>query len=670
MPLNVGTFIEANRRVNASWTAAENFITALEDDARRIRLGYRPGPGEFALEEREQVSSATLERSDNAAAAAAAAAAYPAAFDWRDVGGSNYISGIKDQGNCGSCVAFGTAAAIDAAMRIAKQIPVGSNRSGVLDDVSEAQLFYCGTSNACGLGWYVSAALAFATSPGLVPESEYPYTAGNQACAPPNDWHAITTAVGSSAGYSSPTQMKQALATTGPLITCFSVYQDFYSYSSGVYRHHSGSLEGGHCVCCIGYSDELGAWLCKNSWGTGWGEQGYFWIAYGQCGIDAYMYSVQALSRIWMRTAVAGSPLASMLVGSGDPRYYYMGGQGHVQELAWSGGRWSHRDLTTEAQGAPPALAKDVLAAMGTGGSLDPRVYYLALANNHVHELAWVSGAWHDRDLTQETSGPAPTALSQVAALGSGGSLDPRVYYLSADKHVQELAWSGGGWHVRDVTASASAPGAAPSVVTGFATGSSRDPRVYYTTPDQHIHELAWVSGGWHHRDITSDAGAAPNAGTSIRAMGVGTSLDPLVYYISNGSHIHELGWSGGSWHDRDVTKDSGAPAAGGAALAAVGVGSAHDPRVYYAAGNGHIHELAWANGGWHHRDISQESGASAINANSPLTATVVSNSADPRVYFLDNNGDTCELAFISGAWHFRNVLGGTLTALGAAAGR
>ncbi len=93
--------------------------------------------------------------------------------------------------------------------------------------------------------------------------------------------------------------MKAWLAATGPLITCFSVYSDFFAYSSGVYKYQSGTFEGGHCVCVIGYSDILGGWLCKNSWGSYWGMGGYFWIGYGQCGIDDTMWGVDDFATLY-----------------------------------------------------------------------------------------------------------------------------------------------------------------------------------------------------------------------------------------------------------------------------------------------------------------------------------------------------------------------------------
>jgi C1A family cysteine protease len=76
------------------------------------------------------------------------------------------------------------------------------------------------------------------------------------------------------------------LANNGPQISGMAVYTDFFNYHRGVYKHVTGSLAGYHCINVIGYDDNEGCWICKNSWGTGWGEGGFFYIAYGECGID------------------------------------------------------------------------------------------------------------------------------------------------------------------------------------------------------------------------------------------------------------------------------------------------------------------------------------------------------------------------------------------------
>ena len=57
--------------------------------------------------------------------------------------------------------------------------------------------------------------------------------------------------------------------------------------STAITRRPPGEYVGGHCVCIIGYDDAQKCWIAKNSWGKGWGEQGFFRIGYGECGIDA-----------------------------------------------------------------------------------------------------------------------------------------------------------------------------------------------------------------------------------------------------------------------------------------------------------------------------------------------------------------------------------------------
>lgn len=72
--------------------------------------------------------------------------------------------------------------------------------------------------------------------------------------------------------------------------SAFSVYEDFLSYKSGVYKHVSGSMLGGHAISIIGWGTESGTdyWLVRNSWNTDWGANGYFKIARGvdECGIE------------------------------------------------------------------------------------------------------------------------------------------------------------------------------------------------------------------------------------------------------------------------------------------------------------------------------------------------------------------------------------------------
>lgn len=70
----------------------------------------------------------------------------------------------------------------------------------------------------------------------------------------------------------------------------FSVYADFPLYKSGVYRHTSGEMKGGHAVTLVGWGTLNGEayWKIKNSWNEEWGNNGFFLIARGnnECGIE------------------------------------------------------------------------------------------------------------------------------------------------------------------------------------------------------------------------------------------------------------------------------------------------------------------------------------------------------------------------------------------------
>jgi len=268
---------------DADWQISYTSMTALDEDEREIRLGVPPTPGIDlkALEEGRAAAAAVAEgaRADSVGA--------PTSFDLRNVGGINYATAVRDQGGCGSCVAFGVVATMEGVARFTRRaasLPI---------DLSEAQLFYCHGRNAgarCNTGWWPDQALNASRDTGITFEDYYPYTAGDQACSGLNaDWPNRLAKVNTWQFLNSnPAAMKEYIATYGAITACLDVYQDFFSYGSGVYRHVTGNYAGGHCVCLIGYDDTQGCWIAKNSWGPGWGDGGHFRIAYGECRIESY----------------------------------------------------------------------------------------------------------------------------------------------------------------------------------------------------------------------------------------------------------------------------------------------------------------------------------------------------------------------------------------------
>ena len=92
--------------------------------------------------------------------------------------------------------------------------------------------------------------------------------------------------------------MRLALVNNGPIAIGFQVYNDFMSYKSGVYHHtflqdkfNPFELTN-HAVLVVGYGTDPDAgayWIVKNSWGEGWGEDGFFRIRRGndECAMES-----------------------------------------------------------------------------------------------------------------------------------------------------------------------------------------------------------------------------------------------------------------------------------------------------------------------------------------------------------------------------------------------
>jgi C1A family cysteine protease len=250
----------------AKWEARETSMSRLSVEERRMRLGHRgsatPGKGRVAV-------------------ATTPAYALAPNLDWRNNGG-NYVSGVRNQGGCGSCWAFAATAALESYTMIKNKQP-NTNL-----DLSEQVTVSCSGGGSCA-GGDPSAAANFFMSTGLPLETCYPYTGANGTCASacPNwqptayklkDWNWVTSAN----GQTPVDAVKSALTDHGPLIMTMHVYGDFMYYGGGVYTHVSGSWAGDHAILTVGYDDANQCFIVKNSWGTGWGESGFFRIAYSE----------------------------------------------------------------------------------------------------------------------------------------------------------------------------------------------------------------------------------------------------------------------------------------------------------------------------------------------------------------------------------------------------
>lgn len=243
----------------------------------------------------------------------------PASWDWRNVNKQNFITPVRNQGGCGSCVAFAATAAVEAHKRIETQ------QANLLLDLSEASLFFV-NNRQCNLGdpnygWWITNALDFLVEEGICFEENYPYRGINQT-AQLIEGTERTIKINGYDSTSSINQMKRWLVEDGPLVTSFTVYNDFFGFfnwGSGVYTHTTGDVAGGHAVLVIGYNDNESCWICKNSWGAKQNHpDGCFKIAYGECGIDSRMYIVQGVYDVYTVDELPYDPRKLRIIDEGS----------------------------------------------------------------------------------------------------------------------------------------------------------------------------------------------------------------------------------------------------------------------------------------------------------------------------------------------------------------
>lgn len=255
-------------RAGANWQAGPTSMTRLTDEQRRARLG---------VDDRlRAVSRARQSSADHTVRTALAAIA--SAWDWRD---HNGVTAIRDQGNCGSCVSFACVAALESILLI---------KHGYTADLSEGDLHFCSSHGANCDGWNPNDAMQELAGRGVCDEACVPYNPPHCNSSSTRDSRAVHT--GQPQSFVATASFKTIISTNRPLVACFDVYDDFYSYLSGVYHHVTGDSTSSHCVEVVGYSDADSCWIAKNSWGPYWGENGFFRIGYGECGFDDAMWQV------------------------------------------------------------------------------------------------------------------------------------------------------------------------------------------------------------------------------------------------------------------------------------------------------------------------------------------------------------------------------------------
>jgi len=247
--------IEEHNSENHTWTMGVNqFSDLTSQEFQRIYLGF-------------------LDRNSAQVEPEVGFSAPNVEVDWSK---KSAVTGVKDQGQCGSCWAFSTTGGIEGAIAVAKS---------TLPNLSEQQLVDCAGSagnQGCNGGLMDNAFKWVISNGGIAAETAYTYTARDGTCKKVASSQKITS-------YKDVGKTESALLTaiqSRPISIAVDA-RTWQNYKSGVYGGCAASVQLDHGVLAVGYSDNGGYWLVKNSWGGSWGESGYIRLKKGnnQCGL-------------------------------------------------------------------------------------------------------------------------------------------------------------------------------------------------------------------------------------------------------------------------------------------------------------------------------------------------------------------------------------------------
>lgn len=200
----------------------------------------------------------------------------PAQVDLR-----SYASSIENQGPLGSCTGNAIAGAIELLDRKLSRRNLDVSRLFIYyqERVLENDVMYDN-------GAYIRDGIKACYTWGAPLESLWPYDLSKWATRPSPAAYADAARrkVSRYQRCTSFQAVRSALASGYPVIVGFDVYQSFESIGrNGIMTYPNVNVEqylGGHAVCLVGYNDTTQRFIARNSWGTSWGDNGYFYMPY------------------------------------------------------------------------------------------------------------------------------------------------------------------------------------------------------------------------------------------------------------------------------------------------------------------------------------------------------------------------------------------------------
>lgn len=197
----------------------------------------------------------------------------PDEIDWS----KNATTPVKNQGGCGSCWAFAGTESIESCAFLGSGKLVTLAPQEFVDCVPNPQK--CGGSGGCE-GATTDLLFDYVKNVGAVTEKEYPYEQSDRKCRVSEKKTAVN--VGGYVDVANNDYHALLEAVSGRPVTVGVAANEWFSYDKGVFTFDECGTDMNHAVLLVGYGvDEKHGdyWKVQNSWGPGWGEEGFIRLA-------------------------------------------------------------------------------------------------------------------------------------------------------------------------------------------------------------------------------------------------------------------------------------------------------------------------------------------------------------------------------------------------------
>lgn len=366
-----------------------------------------------------------------------APAARPASLDWRSMYGMDWITVVRDQDPCESCWAFSSTGVVETMAHILYDVWAPRSEGDVRD----------GYPHTCADGEWPQNAIAWMqNNGGSCDPACYPYYNSTHTWSPTSDRSGRTVIPVAPTELTAIEDQKNWLWSVGPLTCVFQVYSDFGGAFTGVYRKSSTATYSGlHSVMIIGYDDNLGCWIGKNSWGTSFGDGGFFKIGYGECEIDSYSkFGVTAVDPDpWTRRRLHNGNLLESSYGAQHRNFEAV--------VATQGDEvrhyWRNDDDAAMPWNEGPTFANDAAACptmTQTTFGRNMELVYLTTASRLHHWYRDQSFTWYDGGVFGPADASGMPGFIQ-GNYGAPGNFE--VVVRTADGRLNHWWRDGNGWH-------------------------------------------------------------------------------------------------------------------------------------------------------------------------------------------------------------------------------